>query len=308
MSYKFDSLIMILNKIDSKELVTVYSLMDELEISERTVHRYIQTLQVAGFPILYDRKKETYTFSDDYSLKKPNLSVEEQLAFSLAKNFLGAFGESMQRSLDSIETKLTTKKSGSSRSIILSAERPSPLVENHFAAIHQAITDYKKIELDYSALHSGEFTRRKISPYYIFFNEGFWYVRGHCHRNNAMRIFALDRIQSLKVLDEHFLPKGPLPEDELSESFGTWIDGDPEEVVLIFDQKVKSQVLRKKWHKSQKEKELKDGRIQITFTIKGLGGIKKWIYSWIPYVEVVEPKELREEMKYELKKALNKNQ
>jgi predicted DNA-binding transcriptional regulator YafY len=57
MSYKFDSLISILKKLDKKEKVTVHSLMNDLEVSERTVHRYLQTLQVAGFPISYDRKK-----------------------------------------------------------------------------------------------------------------------------------------------------------------------------------------------------------------------------------------------------------
>ncbi|MEK6582574.1 MAG: WYL domain-containing protein [Nitrospirota bacterium] len=29
----------------------------------------------------------------------------------------------------------------------------------------------------------------------------------------------------------------------------------------------------------------------------------KWIYQWIPHVEVVEPRELKEEIKRELKEA-----
>jgi len=55
MSNKFDSLMIILNKLDWNEKVTVYSLMNDIEVSERRVHRYLQTLQVADFPIYYDR-------------------------------------------------------------------------------------------------------------------------------------------------------------------------------------------------------------------------------------------------------------
>lgn len=36
MSYKFDSLIAIMNKIDRREKVNIRSLMNDLEISERT--------------------------------------------------------------------------------------------------------------------------------------------------------------------------------------------------------------------------------------------------------------------------------
>lgn len=84
MSYKFDSLITILNKLDKGEQLTVHSLMNDLEMSERTVHRYINTLQVAGFPISYDRSRQTYAFDEGYGLKKLTMSVEETLAFGLA--------------------------------------------------------------------------------------------------------------------------------------------------------------------------------------------------------------------------------
>ncbi len=59
MSYKFDSLIIILNKIDSKEKVTADSLGQELEVSKRTVYRYITTLTTAGFPIDFDKTSKT---------------------------------------------------------------------------------------------------------------------------------------------------------------------------------------------------------------------------------------------------------
>jgi predicted DNA-binding transcriptional regulator YafY len=78
----------ILNKLDAGARVTCHSLMNDLEISARSVYRSITTLQVAKFPIDYDRKKGTYSFTDGFSLKKPNISTEEALSLALAKRMV----------------------------------------------------------------------------------------------------------------------------------------------------------------------------------------------------------------------------
>jgi predicted DNA-binding transcriptional regulator YafY len=122
-----------------------------------------------------------------------------------------------------------------------------------------------------------------------------------------LRTFALDRILSIKVLKEHFIPKGISSDDELSGAFGNIVDGEQVEVVLRFDAEIKPYVLRKKWHESQKDKELNDGTIEMRFVVNGIEEIKQWIYRWLPYIEIVEPKELREEVRNELKEAVERN-
>lgn len=110
MSYKFDSLVMILNKLDKCEHVTVQSLMRDLEVCERSVHRYLSSLQVAGFPILYDRTRQTYAFEGGYGLRKLALSPEETLAFALAKKMLGNTNSALEEVLCGIETRLAREK------------------------------------------------------------------------------------------------------------------------------------------------------------------------------------------------------
>lgn len=305
MSYKFDSLMLILNKLDGKETVTVYSLMNDLEVSERSVHRYLLTLQVAGFPVLYDRKKESYVFQEGFSLTRPHLSLEENLAFALAKNSLKSFGAGMVESLGKIENKLSIKKDDIPKHIVLNGDAPSPAVEQCLGAIHQALINFQRIELVYKALYSNKQTKRKIDPYYLFYQDGFWHLRGYCHLRKDLRIFALDRILSMKALNEHFLPSKISPVEEVAESFGAWVGGKPGKVVLRFDAQCKPYILRKKWHKSQQETELKDGRLEVTFEVNGVEGMKEWIYRWLPHVEVISPKRLREMIKADLQKAVN---
>lgn len=307
MSYKFDSLMTILNKLDSQEKVTVASLKQDLGVSERTVFRYLNTILAAGFPIVFKEEQGGYGFMVGYSLKKPNLSPEETLALGISKKMIKGMGSGWEDSMDRIEQKLSVKKTDLPRHIVLSGKGLAPEITNHIGLIHKAIMDYQRLKMVYSPLYSNEKTKRKVDPYYLFFEEDFWYLRGYCHLREEPRTFALDRIISLKVLNEHFIPQNIAPEEELSGAFGTVVDGEPVEVVLRFDEEIKPYLQRKKWHQSQRERELNDGRLELRFRVNGLEGINYWIYRWLPYVEVVSPKELREIFKEKLEMALKKH-
>jgi len=56
-SNKIDSLTAILRKLNGRERVTVGTLAKELNVGERTVYRYLESLQSAGYPIYFDREK-----------------------------------------------------------------------------------------------------------------------------------------------------------------------------------------------------------------------------------------------------------
>ncbi len=75
------------------------------------------------------------------------------------------------------------------------------------------------------------------------------------------------------------------------------------EVVVKLDKAVSHSILKKKWHPSQEVEELKSGDVIIRFKNTTYQEIKPWIYSWIPYCEVIRPRQLRELVKKELKQA-----
>jgi len=303
MSDKFNALWIILNKLDQKEKVTPRLLMEVLEVSERSVYRYITTLQVAGFPIDYDRGINSYVFSEGYTLKKPDVTVEETLALALSKKLLHSFGPEIERSLTKIEEKLSVRKPEDLRHIVLDAGAIAPS-ETFLTLVHRAVINYQRINIKYKALHAKEAAESKVDPYYLFFRDGIWYFRGYYHRDKAMRTFAFDRVISLSHLNEHFVPQSISPEDELSAAFGAFLDGEPVDVTLQFDEHIKPFIVRKKWHESQKIKELDNGKIEVRFRVNGLMGIQNWIYGWIPHVEVITPKKLRDTMKQDLLQAI----
>ena len=307
MSLKFDYMLEMLNGVDRGELVTKNSLMNDFEISERSVYRYIETLKNAGFPIIFDRQKESYIFEEGYTLSKPALSAGEALAFALAKEVLKNFGDSVEKNLESIENKLKVKKKGYRDAIVLPLYKGSTEIKGFLETIHEAINEGKRLEMIYFSHSSGEKSTRKIDPYFLFFAEGFWYLRAFSHDSEEFRVFAIDGIRELKILSEYYIQQQLSPEDELSSSFGAWLDGESITAVLRFDKEVADQVTRKQFVRGQKERRLPDGRVEIELTTRNNFGLMIFIYKWLPFVEVVKPASLRKDFRDELAAAARKN-
>lgn len=68
----------------------------------------------------------------------------------------------------------------------------------------------------YRSENSGD-TERGIDPYAVVQGDAFWYTFGYCHLRRAPRLFRLDRVLSVEMLDRGFeLPPGfDSPEDVL---------------------------------------------------------------------------------------------
>ena len=202
---------------------------------------------------------------------------------------------------------MTAKGRGDLRGhVVLKAEELPSNVGLRLASINEAIMQFKRVKMVYDALYSGDVTERVVDPYYLFFQDGFWNIRAYCNLRKEFRTFALDRIVSLEVLDNYFVPQSVSLEDDLSGSFAAFVDGEPTDVVLRFDEAIKNEVIRKRWHQSQEQIELDDGRLEIHFHVNGLEGIMPWINRWVPYVEVISPAELRKAVHGHLKEALKK--
>jgi proteasome accessory factor BC len=93
--------------------------------------------------------------------------------------------------------------------------RPSPLVEGdtapidvklapagggremsqRLAKIETAISRRKTIEFSYYSMQRDEVSDRKIDPYHLVFRNGQFYLIGHAHERDDIRVFRLSRIQ-----------------------------------------------------------------------------------------------------------------
>ena len=77
--------------------------------------------------------------------------------------------------------------------------------------LRSAIAQHRQVELDHYSYARDSRTRRIIEPWDVFAAEGEWYVQAWCHAAQAERVFRLDRIRALVVLESTFEPPATLP-------------------------------------------------------------------------------------------------
>lgn len=311
MKGKFARMVCILNQLDQRVPCTVNSLAQALEVDNRSIFRYLASLQEAGFPIYFDREKGSYAFVEGFQLRKADLSLEETLALAVAKKSLSHFGGAFDEALQGLERKIldisTRLKDHLPASVFVLPDWGTKAYADISTLIKELVTAcsrHRRVEITYVSLSSRETSKREVEPYYLFFSvDGFWNLRAYCRLREEWRTFALDRIQRCRVLDQCFIPRllGDDVGREVSSGFGTYLDGDVQEVVVRFSPEIRPFVERRTWHPSQKNIDLADGWLEVSFETTGLEALKYWLYRWIPHVKVVHPPELREEVIKDLK-------
>lgn len=300
---KLETMVEVLGMLDRRERLTVPSLMAEFSLSERTILRYMQELSL-HFPVIYDRHAGSYAFMEGYSLQKMRLTPREYLTLALARNFVKPLGGGFERSLAEIEGKLSHRQGLAIDDAVVVRTDPQPdAVSERVEAITAAVMERRTVSITYRSASSGRTGEREVDPYFLFFNDGVWYLRGWCHKARRRLTFALDCIERLSVTGRFFTPPAFSSDDELKHAFGAWLDGEPTRVVLRFDGCVKRQVQRKAIPDCR-SRELPDGRLELRFTVKGTEGVRQWLYGWIPFVEVVGPAALRATVTEDLEAAL----
>ena len=69
------------------------------------------------------------------------------------------------------------------------------------AEIVRAIDDCKVVKIDYVRTYDGERRTREVEPYGLVCRYGNWYLYGHCREHQKNRIYLLDQVQRLKVVE-----------------------------------------------------------------------------------------------------------
>lgn len=87
---KIDVLMTILQRLDAGEKLSANDLSRELSVTERTIYRYLDTLQTAGYPIYFDRSLKSYRFVETYKLRDTGTPGKLASALDLKRQMLNA--------------------------------------------------------------------------------------------------------------------------------------------------------------------------------------------------------------------------
>lgn len=125
--------------------------------------------------------------------------------------------------------------------------------------VRGAMEDRRRIELDYYGHLRDTRTRRVIEPWDVYALEGQWYVLAWCHVAQGERLFRLDRIRAVSVLDDRFEPPATLPPRRVFAS-----DQAAETIVLELEPWARWVATQ---YPMEQVEELGEGRMRVTMKI-----------------------------------------
>lgn len=92
-----------------------------------------------------------------------------------------------------------------SQRIVFRANTEKEQSSNYLIQIQSAITNFHLLELGYLSLENN-FTKRIVEPFALYSTNENWLLIAYCRLRNEFRVFRLDCVQNMRVLNDVFTP------------------------------------------------------------------------------------------------------
>jgi len=207
------NMLSILWLLKTRKQLTAKELAEELEISIRTVYRYIDALCASGVPIIADAGHNGgYSLLNEFTKAPLFFNLDEQKALVHAAKFAIDAGYPFSETLDEAISKLKMYTNEEQLNHInrhlRGFEVIHPTIESSLKSILQeleiAVAESYRLVIVYHKERGIEPQSRNIDPYGLVYWKGKWYTVAYCHLREEIRSFRIDRIQSLSRTDKKF--------------------------------------------------------------------------------------------------------
>ncbi|MBT8339060.1 MAG: transcriptional regulator [Desulfatitalea sp.] len=282
-------------------------LAQELACHSRTVYRDLEALQAAGFPLFtqHDGGRTFWSIVGAERFRMPlPLNLTELMALYFSRNMLKLLdGTAIYEALSTLFEKITATlppayveyldQLALSLEVGVKPRKPYADFQETLDRISRAVQAQRLVSMDYFSMGRQTHTHRRVAPYKVWFYDETFYLIGFCHVRQAVRLFAVDRIARLVLLEESFdWPKDFDATRFMADSFGVF-QGDPVLVRIRFKAETAGYVREKQWHPSQALEEMPDGGVVFSARVAGIEEIKHWVLRWGAGAQVLAPDALR---------------
>lgn len=288
---KIDRLIGILSILLQQEKVTAPYLAEKFEVSRRTINRDIEDLCKAGIPIATSQGVNGgISIMDGYAINRTLLTSSDMEAVLAGLRSLDSvsgtnrYGQLMEKLSAGSSDVLT----GDEYMLIDLSSWYRGMLAPRIELIHTAISETEWIQFLYSSPKGDSL--RKIEPYHLVFQWSSWYVWGWCGARKDFRLFKLSRMSELRLTGEKFQKRqAPLPDFTPEKVFPPQY-----QVTAVFAKECKWRLIEE--YGADSFVIQPDGTLKFSFGFTDKEQIINWMLTFGEKGELLEPKELRDEL------------
>ena len=175
-----------------------------------------------------------------------------------------------------------------------------PSGRDHLTTILEAMKENRVVNIEYKAFKYSRSFKIPVEPYCVKLHENRWYMLGHNLSKDTIRLYGLDRIESIEITDEEYkMPKDFSASEYFSNYFGIVTDNrvKPKRVVLRADKNHTPYLKSLPLHHSQRLIEDTGEYADFELYLSPTYDFVMKLLQTGAMIEVIEPMSLRKAMK-----------
>jgi len=289
---KIDRLIGILSILLQQDKITAPELAECFEVSRRTINRDIEDLCKAGIPIITRQGiGGGISIMDGYRMDRTVLTSRDMQAILAGLRSLDSvsgshyYGQLMEK----LQSGSSDFVSGRDSILIDLSSWYKESLTPKIGMIQTAIEEKRLLTFQYYA-PKGE-SNRVIESYYLVFKWSSWYIWGFCTERKDFRLFKLNRMDQMKILEDRFVGRDvPLPNLSSERIF-------PKKIIVkaLFAPEMKWRLIEEFGPSCFTEQPDKKLLFTIEYTDKE--SLLQWLLTFGSSVQLLEPEFIRNELK-----------
>lgn len=307
-------LISLILLLQSRSLWKAGELAEELNVSERTIHRYMGMLEEMGIPIYTERGPYGgFSLMRGYKLPPLVFTAEEATVLYTGAGLVEqVWGQVYQDAVTGVIAKLDNVLPDDLRRQVTEAQQC--IVVSGLAArdyrpwvstlqtLRACIKGRHTVRLTYRRFDLQE-TCRDVDPYALIFRWGFWYLVGYCRLRSAMRTFRIDRIQeAVELATGYTIPGDFSPKSYVEQAMRF---ENPYTIVVHFDSKAAPYMRENVGHWTELS-DHEDGSVTVRMKVSDLDWAAGWVLGHGASATALEPPELVDRVCMEAQQILER--
>jgi len=264
-------------------------------------------------PIEFDKYHKGYFYTENFSMQTTvPLKSADLSALDFAVSTLEQFQnipilEDFKETVEKIKRSIKIKQENEESNFIQFEKTPFFKGIELLSIFSQAIREERVVNFEYHYFSDKPSKTHSLHPYLLKEYRNRWYVIGFHPERKEIRIFGLDRIANLELMEEEFLTLESFDSDDYFKySLGITVleQQKPQEIILLFDEQQGKYIKTQPIHETQEIELNKEGflvKLKLLITYE----LVSEILSYGEKVKVLAPTSLQKIIQERLNNAID---
>ena len=283
--------------LSMKEIISKMKTVYSINIDRRTVYSAVELLQNLGYDIssYNENKKGYYLRQREFELSEIKMLTDAVCSFPFISE---KHTKQLIQKLQNFNSRYERRKWQHFSVMREECKTHNPQIFLNIELLDEAIEGNLQVSFTYLSYDKNKrlVSRRNkpyvVNPYSMVYTNEHYYLVCNLTEHENISLYRIDRMSDIEIINTPVEKKNISPYETVKNAVYAFT-GNPEAIVFAFDKSQLNNVI----DRFGKEINLSENNERYIARVKANPvGVRCWALQYLPYVEVLEPKWLRDEI------------